>query len=56
MPECEDCGDDCQRRTRCPHCGQLVCGWCYSHVHGPQLELQAFFDGKEKEQNAPTAE
>ena len=20
--------------TRCRHCGKLVCGWCFNHVHG----------------------
>jgi len=40
MPDrfCEDCGDEMlTRRIRCPHCGQLVCGWCYNHVHGLQI-------------------
>ena len=40
MVECQDCGDGCQRRRRCPHCGLLVCGWCFNHVHGPQLEMR----------------
>lgn len=32
---CEDCGDEVEtRRTRCPNCGKLVCGWCYYHIHG----------------------
>lgn len=34
---CEDCGESIpvgRRRVRCPHCKQLVCGWCYNHVHG----------------------
>src|SRR4051812_12946255 len=31
---CEDCGDECRRRTRCPACGILVCRWCYHHIHG----------------------
>lgn len=39
MVQCQDCGDDCQRRTRCPNCGQLVCRWCYHHIHN--LELPA---------------
>lgn len=35
---CEDpeCGEDIpvnQRRARCPQCGLLVCGWCWTHVH-----------------------
>lgn len=33
---CEDCGDEMdegRRRTRCPECGRLVCGWCWNHVH-----------------------
>ena len=36
MPEhdCEDCGDVAEgRRLRCFHCGLLVCGWCWHHVH-----------------------
>lgn len=33
MVQCEDCGDDCQRRTRCPNCNNLVCRWCYHHTH-----------------------
>ena len=36
MPECEDCGDEARRRTRCPNCGKLICGWCYNHVHNRQ--------------------
>jgi hypothetical protein len=36
MTECEDCGEECRRRTRCHHCGQLVCPWCWHHVHGCQ--------------------
>lgn len=38
--ECEDCGDAIgadERRRRCPNCGQLVCGWCMNHVHGPAI-------------------
>lgn len=34
--ECEDCGDEIpanQRRRRCWHCGQLVCGYCWHHFH-----------------------
>jgi hypothetical protein len=32
---CQDCGDAVPtRRIRCRHCGLLVCGWCYNHVHG----------------------
>jgi hypothetical protein len=31
--QCEDCGDDCERRTRCVHCKLLVCRWCFHHVH-----------------------
>ena len=31
--KCEDCGEDATRRTKCKHCGQLVCGWCLTHVH-----------------------
>lgn len=36
MAECEDkdCGDESCRRVRCYHCGLLVCGWCWHHVHG----------------------
>lgn len=33
MTQCEDCGEDCKRRTRCPRCGKLVCRWCYHHIH-----------------------
>lgn len=33
MKECEDCGDIVKRRIRCYHCGLLVCGWCWNHVH-----------------------
>lgn len=32
--ECEDCGEECKRRTRCKHCGRLVCGYCRHHFHG----------------------
>lgn len=35
MRECEDCEDEVKgRRLRCYHCGLLVCGWCWGHVHG----------------------
>jgi hypothetical protein len=34
---CDDCGDPTKRRKRGPHCGQLVCGWCWHHVHKLQL-------------------
>ncbi len=34
MKECEDCGEECRRRYRCPYCGLLICGWCQNHVHG----------------------
>lgn len=31
---CEDCGDAVtKRRIRCPKCKQLICTWCYYHVH-----------------------
>lgn len=31
---CEDCGEDPKgRRSRCPRCKLLVCGWCMNHVH-----------------------
>jgi hypothetical protein len=33
---CEDehCGDETPyRRFRCWHCGLLVCGWCWNHIH-----------------------
>jgi len=32
---CEGCGDDMtgQRRRRCHHCHQLICGHCYHHFH-----------------------
>jgi len=33
MKACEDCGDEVQRRTRCPNCKKLVCRWCYHHAH-----------------------
>lgn len=33
---CEDCGDESKRRTRCLHCGKLVCSWCFNHVYGMQ--------------------
>lgn len=33
LPECEDCGDEQKRRTRCKHCGLLVCTWCLHHIH-----------------------
>jgi hypothetical protein len=36
MADCEDedCGEESSRRVRCFHCGLLVCGWCWHHVHG----------------------
>lgn len=33
MKECQDCGDQVKRRTRCKNCGLLVCRWCYHHIH-----------------------
>ena len=33
MTECQDCGEECKRRTRCKRCKLLVCGWCLHHVH-----------------------
>lgn len=39
--ECEDCGEPCKRRTRCPRCKYLLCNWCYSHVH--TLPVQALY-------------
>lgn len=34
---CEDCGDECKRRKKCPHCGYLVCVWCWHHIHSLNL-------------------
>lgn len=34
MTYCDDCGDETRKRTRCKHCGKLVCAWCYHHIHG----------------------
>ena len=34
---CMDCHEEMpkgKRRICCPHCGMLVCGWCYNHIHG----------------------
>lgn len=34
--ECDSCGEDIpqgQRRRRCWHCGQWVCGYCWHHEH-----------------------
>lgn len=39
MKLCDDCGDETGRRKKCPHCGQMVCGWCWNHVHSIQNEL-----------------
>ena len=32
---CEDCGEETTgvRRIRCCHCHQLVCGYCWHHIH-----------------------
>jgi hypothetical protein len=33
---CEDCGDEIpanERRRRCQYCGEMICGWCFNHVH-----------------------
>ena len=39
---CEDCEEEVNtRRTRCPHCGLLVCRWCYHHGHGQMSEMLA---------------
>jgi hypothetical protein len=38
MKECEDCGDECARRTKCPLCGLLVCPWCRGHVHNETVQ------------------
>lgn len=37
MTNCEDCGDETTRRTRCKKCGILVCRWCYHHAHAGPL-------------------
>ncbi len=34
MTTCEDCGEEVRRRILCYHCGDLVCLWCWHHVHG----------------------
>lgn len=47
---CEDFGESIdigRRRIRCKHCGKLVCGWCYNHVHGLAMVEEAP-DGKGK--------
>jgi hypothetical protein len=33
MKECDDCGEATRRRTRCWHCGQFVCRYCWHHEH-----------------------
>lgn len=33
MKYCQDCGDECLRRKRCPHCNLLVCSHCWYHTH-----------------------
>lgn len=38
MTECEDCGDECKRRTRCKGCGLLVCRWCKHHIHNTEVQ------------------
>ena len=37
MTICEDCGDDCVRRTRCKKCKLLICRWCYHHTHNLEM-------------------
>lgn len=43
MKTCEDCGEEAKRRTRCPNCKQLLCGWCYNHCH--MLAVKSGDDG-----------
>jgi hypothetical protein len=31
--DCEDCGEKSSYRRHCHHCGLLVCGWCWNHIH-----------------------
>ena len=33
MVECEECGEECKRRTRCKSCGEMRCGYCLHHFH-----------------------
>jgi hypothetical protein len=47
---CEDCGDECRRRTRCLNCGMLVCRHCYHHWHGEVLKRG---DLRERAQSVP---
>ena len=40
--ECEDCGDEAERRElkRCIHCDLLICHWCQGHTHGHEGSAQ----------------
>lgn len=41
--ECQDCEDPIPRRERrkkCSACGELVCHWCYHHVHGLHVSIR----------------
>ena len=46
--ECEDCGEECRRRTRCKRCGKLVCCHCLHHTH----KFAEFLDRTQKRQAA----
>src|SRR5579872_595242 len=35
---CDDCGDECVRRKRCPRCRMLVCPWCRNHIHNNHVQ------------------
>ena len=39
MKICEDCGDECTKRLRCPLCKKLVCPWCRHHVHNAEMQV-----------------
>lgn len=41
MTECEDCGDEVKRRTKCANCWLKVCGWCKHHVHDLHARIRA---------------
>lgn len=33
---CDGCGEECRRRSKCKHCGELRCAWCIHHSHQPR--------------------
>ena len=48
--ECEDCGEDCKRRTSCFHCGLSVCPWWDGPVSQVEVEKLLAQDAQKPKQ------